>query len=132
MTSQGTLRSPGDFANKHTVEYATILVDLPHKLLPANLRNNGYEDDDLVAGLYVSPSGRLTYSTLYLDDLALAHQFAAYVDQVFSERRYVGLYALRVELATTTITVTATKMRARCSATVRKVLSIATDADGCV
>ncbi|WPO97508.1 hypothetical protein SFA35_12555 [Pseudomonas sp. HR96] len=112
MTSQGTLRSPGDFANKRTVEYATILVDLPHKPLPANLRNPGYEDDDLVAGLYVSPAGRLTYSTLYLDDLTLAHQYAAYVDQVFSERRYAGLYALRVEIAATTMTVTATKMRA--------------------
>lgn len=123
MTSQEALRSQGDFANKRTVEYATILVDLPHKSLPANLSNPGYEDDDLVAGLYVSPSGRLTYATLYLDDFALALEYAAYVNQVFSARRYAGLYALRVELATTTMTVTATKMRARCSAAVRELLA---------
>jgi hypothetical protein len=62
------------------VEYATIRVDLPHKLLFAKLRNPDYEGDDLVAGLHVSQSGRLTYATLYLDDSALALEYAAYVN----------------------------------------------------
>lgn len=122
MMDQGILRSQGDFPNKRTVEYATVLVELAHKRLPANLQNPHYEDDDLVAGLYVSPAGRLTFNILYLDDLALAEEFAAHMDRVFSARSYAGRYALRVEITTTTQTVTATKMRARCSAAVRKLL----------
>lgn len=122
MTDQGILRSQGDFPNKRAVEYATVLVDLPHKLLPANLQKSHYEDDDLVAGLYVSPAGRLTFNILYLDDLALAKEFAAHMDRVFSARSYAGRYALRVEVTTTTQTVTATKMRARCSTAVRTLL----------
>lgn len=123
MKDQGTLRSQGDFANMRTVEYATVLVDLPHGLLPTNLQNPHYEDDDLVAGLYVSPAGRLTYTALYLDDLGLAQHFAAHIDNVFSARQYAGKYALRVETATTTQTVTATKLRVKHSAAVRLMLS---------
>ncbi|WP_241898515.1 hypothetical protein [Pseudomonas syringae] len=122
MKDQGILRSQGDFPNQRTVEYATVLVDLAQKWLPANLQNPHYADDDLVAGLYVSPAGRLTFNILYLDGLALAEEFAAHMDRVFSARSYAGRYALRVEITTTTKTVTATKMRARCSAAVRKLL----------
>ncbi|MBM0142026.1 hypothetical protein JHZ66_25005 [Pseudomonas cannabina pv. alisalensis] len=123
MTDQGILRCQGDFPNKRTVEYATVFVDLAHKLLPANLQNPHYADDDLVAGLYVSPAGRLTFNILYLDDLALAQRFAAHVDRVFSARNYAGRYALRVEVTTTTQTVTATKKRLQHSAAVRQILS---------
>lgn len=123
MTDQGMLRSRGDFPNKRTVEYATVQVDLAHKLLPANLQNPHYQDDDLVAGLYVSPAGRLTFNILYLDDLELAKKFAAHMNRVFSARRYAGRYALRVEITTCTKTVTATKMRLKHSVAVRQILS---------
>lgn len=69
MTQHGRLRSQGDFPNKRTVGYATILADLAHWLLPANLKNPHYDDEDVVVGLYVSPTGRLTFNTLYLDAL---------------------------------------------------------------
>ncbi|WP_122677824.1 MULTISPECIES: hypothetical protein [Pseudomonas] len=123
MTQHGRLRSQGDFPNKRTVEYATILVDLAHWLLPANLKNPHYDDEDIVPGLYVSPTGRLTFNTLYLEDVALAQQFAAHVDRVFSARNYAGRYALRVEVATTTQTVTATKLRMQHSEKVRQALA---------
>ncbi|RJX74913.1 hypothetical protein [Pseudomonas sp. LS-2] len=123
MKDQSKLPSQGYFPNKRVVEYATVLVDLAHKHLPSNLKNPNYEDDDLVAGLYVSPNGRLTYDTLYLDDLALAEAFASHLDVIFQKRKYAGQYALRVEVATTTQTVTATKQRLRCSEAVRSVLS---------
>lgn len=123
MAEQGKLRSQADFPNKRVVEYATVLVGLAHRLLSQNLQNPYCEPQDIVPGLYASAAGRLTYKILYLDDLALAHAFAAYLDKVFQDRRYAGQYTLRVEVVTTTQTVTATKMRARCSAAVREVLA---------
>ncbi|RMT48303.1 hypothetical protein ALP47_200117 [Pseudomonas savastanoi] len=50
----------GDFPNKSVVEYATIKVEIPHRLVPINLRNEHYEDADLVKGLSVSPIWRLS------------------------------------------------------------------------
>lgn len=123
MAEQGKLRSQGDFPNKRVVEYATVLVDLASRLLPQNLQNSYCEPEDIVAGLYASAAGRLTYKALYLDDLALAHAFAEHLDKVFQDRRYAGQYTLRVEVVKTTQTVTATKIRARCSAAVRAVLA---------
>ncbi|WP_397453707.1 hypothetical protein [Pseudomonas sp. NA-150] len=122
MKDQARLRSQGDFPNKRDVEYATVLVDLAHRLLPSNLQNPLYADDHLVAGLSESPSGRLTYDTLYLDDLALAQAFADYLNVVFQRRKYAGQYALRVEVATTTQTGTATEQRLRRSEAVRALL----------
>jgi hypothetical protein len=123
MAEQGRLRSQGDFPNERAVEYATVLVDLRHRLLPQSLQNPCCEPEDIVPGLYASATGRLTYMILYLDDLALAHAFAAHLETVFQARRYAGQYTLRVEVVTTTQTVTATKMRARSSAAVREVLA---------
>lgn len=63
MMGQGTFRLQGDFANKRAVDYATVLVDLPHGLLLTNLQKPRYEHD-LVTGLQVSSAGRLTLSPL--------------------------------------------------------------------
>lgn len=32
-------RKAGDFPNKSVVEYATIKIEIPHRLVPINLRN---------------------------------------------------------------------------------------------
>ncbi|MEO8644941.1 hypothetical protein [Pseudomonas sp.] len=112
------LRKAGDFPNKAVVEYATVKVEMPHRLIPINLRNEFYEDEDLVKGLYVSPTGRLTYKTLYLDSEALAHRFASKLVDIFKSRPYRDHYKLAVTVECTTMTVTATKGKIKHSASV--------------
>lgn len=103
------LRKAGDFPNKAVVEYATVQVEIPHRLIPLDLRNEFYEDDDLVKDLFVSPTGRLSYKTLYLDSEALARQFAASLVELFKNRPYRNHYKMAVTVERTTMTVTATK-----------------------
>jgi hypothetical protein len=123
VTESKKLRSAGDFPNKSAVEYATIRVEIPHRLIPSNLRNPHYRDEDIVVGLYASPTGRLSYKTLYLDSIELAERFAAHLHQVFQSRPYASEYALKVEVITTTQKVTATKGKAKHSAAVAEMLS---------
>jgi hypothetical protein len=99
----------GDFPNKSVVEYATVKVEIPHRLVPSNLRNEHYEDDDVVKGLSVSPTGRLSYKTLYLDSKELAEKFAERLADLFKSRPYRDHYKLAVSVERTTMTVTATK-----------------------
>ncbi|CAD0264210.1 conserved hypothetical protein [Pseudomonas veronii] len=103
------LRKAGDFPNKSVVEYATIKVEIPHRLVPINLRNEHYEDEDLVKGLSVSPTGRLSYKTLYLDSKELAEKLADRLADLFKNRPYRDHYKLTVSVERTTMTVTATK-----------------------
>lgn len=103
------LRKAGDFPNKSVVEYATIKVEIPHRLVPINLRNEHYEDADLVKGLSVSPTGRLSYKTLYLDSKELAEKLAERLTDLFKNRPYRDYYKLAVSVERTTMTVTATK-----------------------
>jgi hypothetical protein len=116
------LRSAGDFPNKSVVEYATVRVEIPHRLVPSNLRNPHYRDDDVVAGLYASPTGRLSYKTLYLDSFELAERFAAHLHQAFQTRPYANEYVLKVDVITTTQKITATKGRVKHSAAVAETL----------
>jgi len=117
------LREAGDFPNKSAVEYATIRVDMPCKLVPSNLKGEGYDDNDNVSGLYVSPTGRLTYKTLYLNSVELAEQFIQYLHALFKNRPYAQHYVLRLEVTTTSQKVTATKGKLKHSAQVAEVLS---------
>ncbi|MDU8358422.1 hypothetical protein [Pseudomonas syringae group sp. J309-1] len=109
------LRKAGDFPNKSVVEYATIKVEIPHRLVPINLRNEHYEDEDLVKDLSVSPTGRLSYKTLYLDSKDLAEQLAERLADLFKSRPYRDHYSLAVSVERTTMTVTATKVSVRAS-----------------
>jgi hypothetical protein len=84
------LRDAGDFKNKSVVEYATLRVEMPSRLVPSNLRDGHYGDDDIVKGLYSTPTGRLSYKTLYLDSRELAEQFAEHLTRLFQSRLYSG------------------------------------------
>ena len=118
------MRKAGDFANNRIVEYATIKVEIPHMLIPKNLQGDHYEDQDIVQGLYVSPTGRLTYKTLYLDNEALAHRFVQRLQWLFKSRPYHDNYKLFVSVEKTTMTVTATKGKAKHSAIVAEQVAI--------
>jgi hypothetical protein len=120
--SHQQLRSAGDFKNKATVEYATVLVEIPSRLAPANMHNPHYEGDDIVKGLYASPTGRLTFQALYLDSVELAEKFATYLTRLFKNRPYRKDFAIKVEVITTTQTVTATKGKLKHSALVKQIL----------
>ncbi|WP_205300068.1 hypothetical protein [Pantoea sp. Tr-811] len=121
--SLAVLRKAGDFPNKSIVEYATIKVEIPHRLVPSNLRDEFYEDDDLVKGLTVSPTGRLSYKTLYLDSAELAQKLATRVAELFKNRPYRDHYKLEVSVERTTMTVTATKGKIKHSALVASYLA---------
>lgn len=41
------LRKAEDLPNKSVVEYATVKVEIPHRLVPSNLRNEHYETKTL-------------------------------------------------------------------------------------
>jgi len=118
------LRNAGDFPNKSIVEYATVRVEIPHRLVPSNLQNPHYRDDDIVAGLYASPTGRLTYKTLYLDSVELAEQFAAHLRRVFQSRTYANEHTVKVEVLTTSQKVTATKGKLKHSQVVSETLAL--------
>ncbi len=78
-------------------------------MVPINLRNEPYEDEDLVKGLSVSPTGRLSYKPLYLDSKELAEKLAERLADLFKNRPYRDHYKLAVYVERTTMTVTATK-----------------------
>lgn len=117
------LRTSADFKNKSSVEYATIRVEIPHRLVPSNLQDGHYRDDDVVTGLYATPTGRLSYKTLYLDSKELAEHFADYLRSLFKNRPYAAEFELKVEVLTTTQTVTSTKGKLKHSAIVLQTLS---------
>lgn len=117
------LRDAGDFKNKSVVEYATIRVEMPSRLVPLNLRDGHYRDDDVVKGLYSTPTGRLSYKTLYLDSSELAEQFAEHLTRLFQNRLYSDEFEIKLEVLTTTQTVTATKGKIKHSAIVRETIS---------
>lgn len=117
------VRKAGDFPNKSVVEYATIKVEIPHRLIPVNLRHKFYEDEDIVEGLSVSPTGRLSYKTLYLDSKELAQKFAERLVDLFKHRSYRDHYILAVSVERTTMTVTATKGKIKHSAQVASYLA---------
>ncbi|AXQ50989.1 hypothetical protein DZC31_30200 (plasmid) [Stenotrophomonas rhizophila] len=117
------LRKAGDFPNKSVVEYATIKVEIPHRLVPLNLRHEFYEDEDVVNGLYVSPTGRLSYKTLYLDSKELAEKLAERLHDLFKSRPYRDHYKLIVSVERTTMTVTATKGKIKHSGQVASYLA---------
>lgn len=117
------VRNAGDFPNKSVVEYATIKVEIPQRLVPVNLRHEFYEDEDLVKGLSVSSTGRLSYKTLYLDSQELAQKFADSLVELFKNRPYRDHYKLAVSVERTTMTVTATKGKIKHSAQVASYLA---------
>lgn len=117
------LRQAGDFPDKSVVEYATIKVEIPHRLVPVNLRHEFYEDEDVVKGLYVSPTGRLSYKTLYLDSKELAEKLAEKLADLFENRPYRDYYKLLVSVERTTMTVTATKGKIKHSGQVTSYLA---------
>lgn len=123
MLESTKLRNAGDFKNKSVVEYATIRVELPHRLVPSNLQDGHYRNDDIVKGLYATPAGRLSYKTLYLDSLELAERFAAHLNRLFKNRPYASEFELKLEILTTTQTVTATKGKIKHSELVAQTLS---------
>ena len=116
------LREAGDFPNKSTVEYATIKVEIPHKLIPSNMINSHYRDEDIVQGLYPSPTGRLSYKVLYLNSVELAESLVEHLHYLFNNRPYANSYSLKIEVKTTTEKVTATKGKAKHSAQVLETL----------
>jgi hypothetical protein len=117
------LRQAGEFSNKASVEFATIKVEIPHRLIPSNMTNPFYSDDDTVQGLYVTPTGRLTYKTLYLNSVELAERFTEHLHKIFAVRPYSSEYRLVMTVQTTTMTVTATKGKAKHSALVAELLA---------
>lgn len=116
------LREAGDFPNNSIVEYATIKVEIPHKLLPSNMINPHHGDEEIVQGLYPSSTGRLSYKTLYLNSIELAENFVEYLHSLFKNRPYANSYNLKIEVKTTTEKVTATKGKAKHSAQVKETL----------
>ena len=116
------LRQAGDYPNKSVVEYATIEVRIPNALLPSNLQYPDLAGETPIT-LSVSPSGRLTNKTLYLNSAVLAEQFAAHLRNLFDARKYSGHYELGVCIKTTTMTVTATKGKVAHSARVAEELA---------
>jgi len=121
--SQRIMRSAGDFKNKSAVEYATVKVEIPSRLAPANMQDPQYEPDDTIQSVYASPTGRLTFKTLYLDSVELAEQFVAHLTHQFKNRPYRNEFAIKIEVVTTTQTVTATNGKLKHSALVRQTLS---------
>jgi hypothetical protein len=87
------------------------------------MTNPFYSDDDTVQGLYVTPTGRLTYKTLYLNSVELAERFTEHLHKIFAVRPYSSEYRLVMTVQTTTMTVTATKGKAKHSALVAELLA---------
>jgi hypothetical protein len=116
------LREAGQFPNRSIVEYATIRVQLPNRLLPSNLHLPDIADDELIS-LYVSPSGRLTFKTLFLNSFELAQQFMHLLHTVFEKRPYAEEYKLEVVVTTTSMTATATKRKSKHSLLVTETLA---------
>jgi len=118
------LREAGDFPNKCYVEYATIRIDMPYKLIPSIIReeNSTCGDDDIVKGLYVTPTGRITWRTLYLNSNELAENFLEHLHTIFKKRNYANNYTLRIEINSTSETITATKGKIKHSTLVEETL----------
>lgn len=92
------------------------------RFLIALSRRVFYRDEDIVAGLYARPTGRLSYKTLYLDSVEPAERFVAHLHQAFQRRPYANEYSLKVEVITTTQKVAATKGRTKHSASIAETL----------
>jgi hypothetical protein len=120
------LYEAGEFKNLSAVEYATIRIAIPRGYLPTNLKIERWgPDGEMVTGLYPSPSGRLSWKELYLDNDDLAYQFREYLHRIFDGRKYGDNYSLSVEIKTSTCTKTVTKLKLKHSAGVRGTLILA-------
>jgi hypothetical protein len=120
-----TLRIAGDFNKKSVVEFATIEISARRGDLPTNLRMNIAGDpNELVTGLYPSPTGRITWQQLCLDSEELAYAFREHLRCLFEQRRYSDGYRLTVAIETSTETKTVTKLKLRHSAAAREILGL--------
>jgi len=122
------IRELGDFKNDRAVEYATIEVRIPNKLLPVNLREYEYDDiyhpDDIVT-LSISPSGRLTktHKPIYLNSTELADSFCLHIHSLFEKRKYAKYYELEVKVLTSFKSKTVTKGKEKHSSAIDELLS---------
>jgi len=107
------------------VEYATIQIAIPRNYLQINLLQECYRDEqELVRGLSASPTGRLTFKTLYLDSEELAYAFREHLHLLFENRKYADDFIIEVAVKTTTETKTATKYKLWHSTAVREALGV--------
>lgn len=123
--TDNTLRKAGDFKNKASVEYATIQIEMPAEFVPSNLMYDhpGWEKGP-IKGLSVTPTGRLTWKSLYLDSEELAFAFREYLYGLFENRKYAHDCTITVKVSSSTETKTVTKYKERHSAAVRETLAI--------
>lgn len=120
------LRKAGDYKNKASVEYATIMIKLPADLVPSNLMyGHPSWEKGPVSGLSVTPTGRLTWKCLYLDSEELAFAFREYLYGLFENRKYAHDCEIAVKVSSSTETKTVTKYKERHSAAVRETLAVA-------
>ncbi|EOE2122066.1 hypothetical protein ACKBNH_004343 [Vibrio vulnificus] len=117
------LRQLGDFPNSSFIEYATINVRVKNEFLPKNLRSYHWEhDENSMITLSVSPAGRLRGKSIYLESLELAEEFASFLHQVFSQRKYRSDYSLEVVVETSSRGKTISRWKTEDSQKVRDVL----------
>ncbi|MGR0306385.1 hypothetical protein [Acinetobacter beijerinckii] len=119
------LRKLGDFPNRNTVEYATLLVHIKNNLLPQNLRSYHWEHDEnstIIVG--VSSTGRLCKKSVYLDSLELAEDFAVYLHELFKKRKYNSDYRIELLVDTTSSGKTVSRWKEIDSQNVRDLLSL--------
>ncbi|WP_228129562.1 hypothetical protein [Acinetobacter colistiniresistens] len=118
------LRKLGEFPNRNTVEYATLLVYIKNVLLPQHLRSYHWEhDEDSMIIVGVSSNGRLCRKSVYLDSLELAEDFAIYLHELFKKRKYNSDYRIELLVETTSSGKTVSRWKEIDSKKVREVLS---------
>lgn len=119
------LRKLGDFPNRNTVEYATLLIHIKNDLLPQNLRSYHWEHDEnsmIIVG--VSSNGRLCRKSVYLDSLELAEDFAIYLHELFKKRKYNSDYRIELLVDTTSSSKIVSRWKEIDSQNVRDLLSL--------
>jgi len=119
------LRQSGDFPNNRVVEYATINITIPDRLLPNNLKEPHWAiDDDSFITLSISPTGRLTHKEIVLESTELAEQFVEHLKNKLKGRSYGNHYKILVTVKTDTRTKTITKQKLQHSELVKKELGL--------
>jgi hypothetical protein len=122
-----SLRQAGDFPNNRVVEYATINITVPDRLLPNNLKEPHWAiDDDSPITLSISPNGRLTHNEIVLESTELAEQFVKHLKVKLNGRSYSNHYKMQVTVKTDTRTKTMTKKKLQHSELVKKELGLVT------
>jgi hypothetical protein len=76
-----------NFPDGNHVEYATILIDLAYKFIPSIIReeDSTCNEDEIIKGLYVTPTGRITWHTLYLNNRQLAENLVKHLNVIFKK-----------------------------------------------